>query len=69
MIRGDTRAALLDYDKAVACGRPLATTYLGRAVARRTLEDVQGALTDCAKALEIDPDLREARTLREQLTP
>lgn len=65
---GDSRAALSQLDKAVQLAPANAHYVLERAVIKYMLKDINGALVDSEKALNLDPDEEDAeraKTLNE----
>ena len=57
---GDSRAALSQLDKAVQLAPANAHYVLERAVIKYMLKDINGALVDSEKALNLDPDEEDA---------
>ena len=57
---GDSRAALSQLDKAVQLAPANAHYVLERAVIKYLLKDINGALVDSEKALNLDPDEEDA---------
>jgi len=57
---GAFRAALPDLDLILARQTTFAWAYSKRSEARRNLGDLDGALADCLRAIELDPKLHEA---------
>jgi hypothetical protein len=52
---GKPDLALPDHDRAVALAPHVGLVYQGRGSTRRCLDNVQGALEDMARAIELDP--------------
>jgi tetratricopeptide (TPR) repeat protein len=53
--RGETTIALESFNKAIHSNPDSAESYTGRGIARRKLQDYDGALLDFDKAIEFDP--------------
>jgi tetratricopeptide (TPR) repeat protein len=54
------RAAASSFDRAITLGPGLAMAYNGRAAVKRFLNLIPDAIADWKKALELDPQLRDA---------
>lgn len=61
---GRPRAALLDFDRAIALNPRVAEGYVGRATVRLDLKRPDEALPDLDRALELDPNHASARAKR-----
>ena len=61
---GRTRAALLDFDRAIALNPRLAEGYVGRATVRLDMRRPEDALPDLDRALELDPNHASAHAKR-----
>jgi len=56
--------AIADYDRAIRLRPDSAGAYANRAISKLALRDVEGALKDCGKAIELNPRLAMAYTAR-----
>ncbi|MGO9324318.1 MAG: tetratricopeptide repeat protein [Terracidiphilus sp.] len=65
---GDAEKAIADFDKALQLAPNAsafqADVYLGRAAAKQRKEDLDGAIEDCTKAIELTPGNANAYSLR-----
>lgn len=61
---GKYKDAIDAYSKAIESNGNSAEAYAGRALAKRGLQDVDGASVDIARALELDPNNAEAHRVR-----
>ena len=58
--KGDLRAAIADYTKAIKLKPDVAETYNGRGLAKYDAGDIRGAIADFSKAIALKPDYAEA---------
>lgn len=67
--RREYRVAAAAFTKAIERDPDHFDAYLGRAICRLKRGDLSRARTDCLKAVEINPNMEEARLLAESLSP
>jgi len=61
---GENEEALLFYSRAIALNERSAVVYANRAMANIRLNNFESAVSDCTRALEIDPNYTKALSRR-----